>query len=58
MDWKECKDKKLVKDISKDEEFITSLIASSEKKYESNKRLEMDEVTSSTKISNFNKKRF
>lgn len=50
MDWEDCKNKKLVKEISKDDNLINSLIISSEKKYETNKRLEMDNITSSTKI--------
>jgi len=51
MDWKECKDKRLVKEISSDKNLIKSLITSSEKKYETNKRIEIDNITSSTKIS-------
>ncbi|MBU0894941.1 MAG: hypothetical protein KKF48_03505 [Nanoarchaeota archaeon] len=51
MDWKECKDKKLVKRIKIDTNLINSLIKSSKKKFESNKRLELDETTASTKVS-------
>ena len=51
MDWKECKDKRLVKEISSDKNLIKSLITSSKKKYETNKRIEIDNITSSTKIS-------
>lgn len=51
MDWKECKDRRFVKEISSDQSLIKSLINSSNKKLESNKRLELDETTSSTKVS-------
>jgi len=51
MDWKECVDKKFVKEVKSDENLIISLIKSSKKKIESNKRLELDETTASTKVS-------
>lgn len=51
MDWQECKDKKFVKETSKDENLINSLIKSSKKKSDSNERLELDETTASTKVS-------
>ncbi len=51
MDWKECKDKKFVKEVRVDENLINSLIKSSKKKFESGKRLELDEITASTKVS-------
>lgn len=51
MDWEDCKNKKLVKEINKDDNLINSLIISSENKYETNKRLDIDDITSSTKIS-------
>lgn len=51
MDWKECKDKRFVKGIIKDENLMNSLIKSSKKKLESNKRLGLDKITASTKVS-------
>ena len=51
MDWDECRRKRLVKDVGIDVPLIKSLIESSESKLESNDRLELDEVTASTKIS-------
>lgn len=51
MDWEECKNKKFVKKINIEEGLIYSLTKSSEKKFESNKRLNLDETTASTKIS-------
>lgn len=51
MDWKECQDNELVKEAKKDENLISSLIKSSSRKFESNKRLKLDETTSGTKIS-------
>ena len=49
MDWKECKDRGFVKEASIDINLIKSLIKSSKKKLETNKRLELDETTASTK---------
>lgn len=51
MDWEECNEKKLVKEIKADLNLFASLIKSSKNKLESNKRLELDETTASTKIS-------
>lgn len=51
MDWKECKDKRLVKDISLDKNLIYSLVDSSRKKLESNERLDLDDTTASSKVS-------
>jgi len=51
MDWKECCKKRIVKEVSKDEELINSLIIKSKNKLESEKRLEMDEITASLKLS-------
>jgi hypothetical protein len=51
MDWKECNHKRFVKKIQADSPLIDSLIKSSKNKIESCKRLELDEVTASTKVS-------
>jgi len=51
MDWKECKDKKFVKEVRVDDNLVESLAKSSNKKFVSSERLELDETTSSTKIS-------
>lgn len=51
MDWQECKDKKFVKETSEDKNLISSLVNSSKKKSDSNARLELDEITASTKVS-------
>lgn len=51
MDWQDCKDQRLVKEANVDINLINSLIKSSEMKLESNSRLELDEVTATTKIS-------
>ncbi len=50
MDWKECNDKKIVKKIQPDMNLVNSLINSSENKFESAQRLELDEVTAASVI--------
>ena len=50
MDWKECKDKKFVKEVSIDSNLINSLIKSSKNKLKSNEKLELNEITASTKV--------
>ena len=51
MDWEECCKKRFVKDISKDSEFVNSLIKTSENKLKSEGKLIIDETTASSKIS-------
>ena len=51
MDWKECKDKKFVKNIHGDNNLIISLLKSSKNKLESNLKLVLDQTTASTKVS-------
>ena len=51
MDWLDCKNKGFVKESKVDNNLVNSLIKSSEKKSESNKRLGLDETTASTKVS-------
>jgi len=50
MDFKECIKKKIAKEIKHDEELIASLLKTSKNKLESEKKLELDETTSSSKI--------
>jgi len=51
MDWKECLNKRIIKDVSKDEFLIKSLLNSSQKKLESETRLELDDTTAESKVS-------
>ena len=51
MDWEECCKKRLVKDISEDQEFVESLIKTSENKLKSGEKLIIDSTTASSKIS-------
>ena len=51
MDWKECKDRRFIKEVVKDIYLIDSLMKSSKKKFESSKRLKLDNITASAKIS-------
>jgi hypothetical protein len=51
MDWKECIDKKMVKELSIDTELIESLKISADKRFESASRLEIDEITAATVFS-------
>jgi hypothetical protein len=51
MDWKECWDKRIVKDIKKDEQLISSLIKTSENRLKTEEKIEIDNVTASSKLS-------
>jgi hypothetical protein len=51
MDWQECVNKRIVKNVSTDEELIKSLIISSKNKLESESQLSMTETTASSKLS-------
>lgn len=51
MDWKECCNKRLVKDAKPDADMIKSLAESSENKLESESRLSMSDVTAVSKVS-------
>ncbi|MFH1473364.1 MAG: hypothetical protein ABIE55_00565 [Candidatus Aenigmatarchaeota archaeon] len=51
MDFSECIKKRIAKKVGKDEELITSLIKTSQNKMDSENKLELDETTSSSKIS-------
>lgn len=51
MDWRECNDKEFVKRVKIDVNLINSLLETSKEKVESNKKLELEEITASTKVS-------
>lgn len=51
MDWKECLNKRVVKNIKCDEDMIHSLIKSSKNKLESENKLAMSDITASSKLS-------
>lgn len=51
MDWKECSSKRIVKTIKPDKDMVKSLIRSSGNKSESEKILEMSEITAASKLS-------
>ena len=51
IDWEECIDSGFIKKIEVDNELINALISSSKDRITSNNKLELDETTSSTKIS-------
>jgi hypothetical protein len=51
MDFKECLKKKIAKEVNEDKELIASLLKTSQNKKDSEEKLELNEVTSSSKIS-------
>lgn len=51
MDWKECCNKKIVKNVGLDLDMVKSLIKSSENKLKSEEKLAMSEITAGSKIS-------
>ena len=51
MDWNECLNKMIVKSVKFDEDMIKSLIKSSENKSKSETKLEMNDITTSSKLS-------
>lgn len=51
MDWKECCNKRIVKEIKVDKDMIVSLIKSSANKWQSHQKLDMDKVTAASKVS-------
>ena len=50
MDWTACKKKDMVKEIKRDDNLISSLLSSSEKKLKSNELLPLDDTTASSKL--------
>jgi len=51
MDFEECIKKRIAKEVSKDEELINSLLKTSKNKLDSEMKLELDDITSVSKIS-------
>jgi predicted alpha/beta hydrolase family esterase len=51
MDFNECLKKRIAKGVAEDKELIASLIKTSQNKFDSEKKLELTEVTSNSKIS-------
>ena len=51
MDWNECLKKRVAKEVNKDEDLIKSLLKTSQNKLDSEEKLELNDVTSSSKIS-------
>jgi uncharacterized protein (UPF0332 family) len=51
MDWEECCDRRIAKDVKPDIDMIASLIKSSRNKLESGGKLTMNDVTASSKLS-------
>jgi len=51
MDFNECLKKRIAKKVSEDKELIISLLKTSQNKLDSEKKLELSEITSSSKIS-------
>jgi hypothetical protein len=51
MDFNECLKKRIAKEVNEDKELIASLIKTSQNKSDSEKKLELSEVTSNSKIS-------
>lgn len=51
MDWKECCNKRKVKDVKPDMDMIKSLTKSSKNKLESESKLKMNDVTAASKLS-------
>ncbi|MEK6811453.1 MAG: hypothetical protein AABX96_03015, partial [Nanoarchaeota archaeon] len=51
MDFTECLKRRLAKEVKKDEELIKSILKTSQNKLDSENKLELSEITSSSKIS-------
>lgn len=51
MDWEECCNRRIAKEIKPDTDMISSLINSSKNKLESESKLEMSNVTAASKLS-------
>ncbi|MDP2924891.1 MAG: hypothetical protein Q8N99_00805 [Nanoarchaeota archaeon] len=51
MDFNECLKKRIAKEVKEDKELIVSLIKTSQNKFDSEKKLELNEITSGSKIS-------
>lgn len=51
MDWKECFNKRIIKNINPDLEMVKSLIKNSENKLKSEEKLVMNSITAGSKLS-------
>ena len=51
MDWQECLNKKIAKEVKEDINLIESLLKTSNNKLESEEKLEMNEITAISKLS-------
>ena len=51
MDWEECCNKRIAKNVKPDIEMINSLIKSSKNKLDSESKLEMSDITAASKLS-------
>lgn len=51
MDFNECLKKRIAKEVNEDKELIASLLKTSQNKLDSEKKLELDEITATSKIS-------
>ena len=51
MDWQECLNKRIAKEIKEDINLIESLLKTSNNKLESEEKLEMNEITAISKLS-------
>lgn len=51
MDFSECLKKRIAKEVNEDKELIASLLKTSQNKLDSEKKLELNEVTATSKIS-------
>jgi hypothetical protein len=51
MDFNECLKKRIAKEVKEDKELVFSLLKTSQNKFDSEKRLELSEITLSSKIS-------
>ena len=51
MDFTDCLKKRIAKEIKEDKELIVSLIKTSQNRFDSEKKLELNEITTNSKIS-------
>ena len=51
MDWEECCNKRIVKEVKPDSDMVSSLVKSSRNKLESEAKLPMNDVTAASKLS-------
>ncbi|MFH0961078.1 MAG: hypothetical protein V1820_00150 [archaeon] len=51
MDWRECEKKNLTKKVSPDLAFARSLVKSADKKFETQTRIAIDDISAASKVS-------